>query len=197
MNDPEPILLQRIASGETEAMAEYIQSRRGDLMAVILNKMGPALRARIEADDILQEVATTAVQSMDQLEFAERGPFGWLCEIAQRKVVDANRRFTASKRSAHGEVGIDAPRGNADAGIANLLIASITSPSRAFSRDQKEFAVRVAMEQLPEDQQRVLMLRYSEGKSSRDIAREIGKSDGATRVLLSRALSRLREVVGD
>lgn len=195
--DKEQQLAARISAGDTEAMAEYLQFRRHDLLAVILNKMGPALRSRIEADDIFQEVAGAAVASMQELDFTAQGPFGWLCEIVQRKIVDADRRFSAKKRSAHKEVGIHGSPDQTQAGIANLLVASITSPSKAFSRQQKEFVLLSALEQLPDDQRRVLHMRYADGRATRDIASEIGKSDGATRVLLTRALKKLKQLVDE
>jgi RNA polymerase sigma-70 factor (ECF subfamily) len=196
MDECQSELIKRINAGDRDAMARFIQFRRHDLLAVVLHRMGPALRKRIEADDILQDVAATAVSSMNELDFSDGGPFGWLCELIQRKIVDAERRFSAGKRAAHHEVGIDAGSDPSCAGIANLLIASITSPSKAFSRQQKEFDLLQAMEQMPEEQRKVLHMRYADGRATRDIAREIGKSDGATRVLLTRALQKLRSMVG-
>lgn len=197
MSDREKELVDMIVAGDAEAMADYIQMRRGDLWAVILNKMGPALRSRIEADDILQEVASTAVTSLKELDFSGRGPFGWLCEITQRKIIDAERRFSSQKRGAHKEVGIHGSPDQSQIGIANLLIAGITSPSRAFSRNQKEFVLLDALDKMPDEQRRVLQMRYRDGLAPRDIAKQIGKTDGATRVLLTRALQKLKEMVGD
>lgn len=197
MSDRESELVKRITAGERDAMAEYLQFRRNDLMAVILNKMGMALRNKIEAEDIFQEVSTGAVQNMDQLDFTEKGPFGWLCEVAQRRIVDADRKFSAQKRAKHKEVGIHGSPEQSQIGIANLLVASITSPSRAFSRQQKEFKLLHAMEKMSDDQRTVLNMRYGEGKPTKEIAESIGKSDGATRVLLTRALKKLKNLVED
>jgi len=197
VTDRENELIQRINQGDRDAMAEYLQFRRGDLLAVILNKMGMALRNKIEADDIYQEVAAGAVQKMDELDFSEKGPFGWLCEMAQRRIIDADRRFSAQKRAKHKEVGIHGSPEQSQIGIANLLVASITSPSRAFSRQQKEFKLLHAMEQMPEDQRTVLHMRYGEGKPTKEIADSIGKTDGATRVLLTRALKKLKNLVDE
>ncbi|MGI9516750.1 MAG: RNA polymerase sigma factor [Pirellulaceae bacterium] len=195
MSDRENELIARINEGDQDAMAEYLQFRRGDLLAVILNKMGMALRNKIEADDIYQEVAAGAVQNMNELDFSERGPFGWLCEMAQRRIVDAERKFSAQKRAKHREVGIHGSPEQSQVGLVNLLVASITSPSQAFSRNQKEFKLIHAMEQMPEDQRRVLHMRYGEGRPTKEIAESIGKTDGATRVLLTRALKKLKDMV--
>ena len=197
VSDRESDLMERINQGDRDAMAEYLDFRRTDLMAVILNKMGMALRARIEAEDIYQDVAAVAVQTMNELDFSDKGPFGWLCEVIQRRIIDAERRFSAQKRSRHKEVGIHGSPEQSQVGIANLLVASITSPSRAFSRNQKEFKLLHALEKMPVEQRKVLHLRYGEGKPTREIADTIGKTDGATRVLLTRALKKLKNLVDE
>ena len=195
MNPQEQSLIERITQGDENAMAEYLQYRRVDLLAVILSKMGPALRSKIEVDDIFQEVATQACKHMQELDFTAQSPFGWLCELAQRRIVDADRRFSAQKRARHHEVAIHGSGDQSQIGFANLLVASITSPSHAFSRKQKEFRLLEALAQLSEEQQASIKMRYAEGLSNKEIAQRIGKSDGATRVLLTRALQKLKTIV--
>lgn len=188
-------LLNRIAQHDGEALAAYLQLRRQDLLHVILSRMGPALRSRVEAEDIFQDICQSALRSLDEVQFSEGGVWGWLCELATRRIVDAQRRFSAGKRSAHGEVAIEGKPEQSHAGLVNLLVASITSPSQAFSRQQREFRLIAALDELGPDQQRALQLRYGQGKSSKEVAAALGKSDGATRVLLTRALHRLRSLL--
>lgn len=187
-------LIEAIKSGDPDSLIQYLEMRRNDLLSVILSKMGPALQKKVEAEDIYQEVCANAVRSLDEISFSDGGPFGWVCELANRRIVDEQRKFAAQKRDSSREIGIHA-KGDQDVGLVNLLVASITSPSRAFSRQQKEFHLIEALGQLPENQQKVLDLRYAKGKSTKQIAEEIGKSDGATRVLLTRSLKKLKEIL--
>jgi len=46
---------------------------------------------------------------------------------------------------------------------------------------------------LPEDRREALIMRFSLGMSNREIARALGRSDGATKVLIHRALKQLEE----
>ena len=90
------------------------------------------------------------------------------------------------------------PEGSqAGGGLANLLIASMTTPSEAFSRDQRQLKMLAALETLPDEQREALRLRYLIGLPSKEIAQKLGKSDGAVRVMLSRSLSRLQELLGE
>lgn len=191
-------IIEQARAGNVESLAEYLDYRKADLTAFILGKMGPALRGKVEAADVFQEVCRTAVQTVDQVDLSEYDLFGWFCALAKRRVVDAQRRFSAQKRASAREIGLHASGPDASqGGLINLLVASITSPSQAFSRDQREFRMLNALSQLPEAQQTVLRLRYVDGLPSKEIAEKIGKSDGATRVLITRSIKKLEKLVGE
>ena len=49
-----------------------------------------------------------------------------------------------------------------------------------------------AVETLPDDQRRVIVLRFAEEKSIREIAGELGRSEGAIKQLQFRGLENLR-----
>jgi RNA polymerase sigma-70 factor (ECF subfamily) len=51
------------------------------------------------------------------------------------------------------------------------------------------------MSALSPDQQQALWLRYVEGLPSKDIAERLGKTDGAVRVTLTRALGQLQQII--
>ena len=73
----------------------------------------------------------------------------------------------------------------------------MTTPSQAFSRDQKQLRMLAALDTLPDEQREALRLRYLIGLPSKEIAQKLGKSDGAVRVMLSRGLSRLQDLLPD
>lgn len=188
----------RVREGDAEALGQFISARQPQLLAYINRQLGAGLRSKVEPDDILQEASAEAVRSLGAIDLSQRDPFGWLCQISQRRIIDAHRRlFGAQKRSAAREVPIDARTGDdSRGGMINLLVASMTTASKAFSRNQREMKLMTAMEKLPEDQREALRLRYVEGLQSKEIAERIGKSDGAVRVMLSRSLSKLQAILG-
>jgi RNA polymerase sigma-70 factor (ECF subfamily) len=190
-------LIERIRRGDTAALAEYVEGRRLQLLAYITRHLGAALKSRIEADDIFQETNLEAIRRIAELGPVERDPFGWLCQIAEQRLIDAHRRlFGAQKRSASREVGLSSPGDDTQhSPLINLLVASMTTPSAAFSRDQKEMQLAHALEALPEEGREALRLRYVEGLPTKEIAARLGKTDGAIRVLLTRSLSRLQGFV--
>lgn len=190
-------LEQRARQGDPAALAEFLQQHRGQLLAYIEKHLGDALRRKIEPDDVLQEVSLECMRSLPRQELGDRSLFGWLCQVAERRIVDAHRRFAAQKRAADREVPLGTPGGETrQAGLINVLVASMTSPSKAFSRNQRQLRVQHALEQLPEELREALRLRYVENLPTKEIAQRLGKTDGAIRVLLSRTLRKLEEILG-
>lgn len=194
----EAALVARVRGREVEALAQFIELRRRPLLAYIERHMGPALRRKVEPDDIVQEVASDSLRSLASIELGDRDPFSWLCQIAERRIIDAHRHhFGAQKRAAGREVSLDAPAGgdSSRAGLINLLVASMTSASQAFSKGQKQLRIAEAIAGLPEDQRQALHWRYVEGLPSKLIADRLGKSDGAVRVMLTRSLAKLQTLL--
>lgn len=199
VDDNEAELVQQIKAGDGDALAKYIVQRTPQLLGFIEKRMSDGLRRRVEPTDILQELTTSAWQALSGVEWGDRDPFGWLCQQAERRIIDAHRRhFGAQKRSASREVNLSAGGSGGDddsGGMANLLAASITSPSGVLSRQQKEFHMLQALESLPEDARDALRMRYVDGLPSKEIAEKLGRSDGAVRVLLTRSLQKLQDIL--
>ena len=53
------------------------------------------------------------------------------------------------------------------------------------------------LDDLPDDRREALIMRFALGMDNREIARALGKTDGATKVLLHRAIRQLEGIVGD
>ncbi|MGA0355940.1 MAG: sigma-70 family RNA polymerase sigma factor, partial [Ilumatobacteraceae bacterium] len=99
--------------------------------------------------------------------------------IAHARIVDDLRRNT--RRS---EVSIE--------NTLDLLEAD--EPNEETFSDPDLLA---ALERLPEEQHRMLELRYVVGLSTRETAKAIGKSEVATRVALSRAFAKLKDLLSE
>ncbi len=182
-----------------EALSAYIDEHRLPLLAYIQRNLGPALQARLEAEDILQDVAVAALAATEQFEVAQRDPFKLLCQLCEQRIIDAYRHHVAAqKRSAAREVPLEGrPSGDNPFGFIDLLIASLTSPSAAFSRDQRGLQLQDAVGVLTEEQRLALRLRYVDGWPTKEIAERLNKSDGAIRVLLSRTLTQLQTLLAE
>lgn len=195
-------LVERVRRGDAAALADFVQAKRPQLLGFIEKQLSGALRRKVDPEDLLQEISAEGVRVLAQVDLSERDPFSWLCQIAERRIIDAHRRFFgAQKRDAGREVPLQAAggRGGADderSPLVDLLIVSMTSPSSAFSRNQREILLLQALEKLPAEQRDALRMRYVEGLPSKEIADRMQKTDGAVRVMLTRSLKRLQEILG-
>jgi RNA polymerase sigma-70 factor (ECF subfamily) len=138
------------------------------------------VRDRAAAEDLTADVFHDALRKLESFEW--RGvPFGaWLIRIAANAIVDR------AKRAAREQ----------DVLTANRVETSDPGASAAMEVDLEEIEKRDRLarlvEALPVDQRRVIKLRFVEEKSIRDIARELGRTEGAVKQLQFRGLQNLR-----
>jgi RNA polymerase sigma-70 factor (ECF subfamily) len=198
MSEHENSLVRRVERHEVAALADYLVEVRKPLLVYIERQLGTALRRKVEVEDIFQEVSVEAVRALAGADFEHRDPFSWLCQMAERRIIDAHRRyFGAEKRDAQREVPLGTPgESSQHAALVDLLVASMTSPTQALSRKGREARLFEALASLAEDQREALRLRYAEGLATKEIAGRLGKSDGAVRVMLTRSLDRLQRILG-
>ena len=198
MEPPHP-LEAAVRRGDTDALARYCEDQRRPLTAFIDRRVGAALRRKVEPEDLFQEVVVEAVRALPSSPPGDRDLFGWLCQIAEHRIIDAHRfHFEAQKRDAGREVslqGAATPAGSSEAGLIHLLALSMTTPSQAFSRNVREQRMYEALASLPEDQREALRLRYIENLPSKQIAEKLGRTDAAVRVLLTRSLKKLQQLL--
>lgn len=187
-----------VQQGNEEAVAELIESYRPRLLNFVKQQMSASLQQKIDPEDVVQEISITCVRSVGDIDLEGRHPYDWVCQVARRRIVDAARRYKGTdKRALDREVPLSGGADASQAGLIQMLVASITSPSKAFSRDQREFRLLHAMEQLSEESREALRMRYVESLPSKEIAKRLGKSDGAVRVLLTRSLKKLQTILED
>jgi RNA polymerase sigma-70 factor (ECF subfamily) len=111
-----------------------------------------------------------------------------------RKVSDRWEHWTAAKRDVGREV---AAAGDSRGGIGELAAcySSFASPSGAAMLREELERVEAAFEQLSDEQREVITLAHLAGLSRAEIAAQMGRSEGAVRVLLHRSLARLAELL--
>jgi len=141
------------------------------------------VRDRDEAQDITADVFHLALKSLPRFEW--RGvPFAaWLFRIASNEIADRSKRI-ARRRAQEREVFFEATndRGEVVAGIEEA------------ERRGRLFGL---VERLPRDQSRVIVMRFAEQKSIREIATALGRSEGSIKQLQFRGLQNLRVRMGD
>ena len=139
--------------------------------------------------------AVKALRELPKTDFTTLEPFGWLCHLAEQCIVDGHRHFSAGKRASSREMSGNIPVGEGSQDLVALLAASMTTPTQAVVRNEREQRLLDALATFPDEHREVLRLRYVDGLATKDIAARVHKSDVAIRVLLSRLIHRLQELL--
>jgi RNA polymerase sigma-70 factor (ECF subfamily) len=136
-----------------------------------------------DAEDLTEQ---TFLQAYRHFERAQRESSGrplrpWLIRIAHN--LAANLYRDRSRRPASP---ID---------DTTELAAAHTTEELVEGREQLS-RVLEGVGRLPDDRREALIMRFALGMDNREIARAMGRSDGATKVLIHRAIKQLEEMVG-
>ena len=164
-------LLVEAAQKDPSLFAELYEANFERVYAYIIRRV----RERHIAEDLTSDVFHKALAHLPNFDW--RGiPFGaWLLRIASNVVTDQWRRSAK-------EVLVDDPPEVSVEASAEVNLEEIDHRARLFRM----------VDQLPAEQRRVIGLRFAEGKSVREIAQEIGKTEGAVKQLQYRGLEALR-----
>jgi RNA polymerase sigma-70 factor, ECF subfamily len=135
------------------------------------------LRDHHRAEDLTEVVFLRALGGLprfDERGDGERSTFRvWLFQIARNALANERRRLRRRP---------EAPLELAD------VIASDDDPAAAIGTRDAARRAWQAIDRLPEDRRRALVLRFVEEMSTAEIAAVLGRSEGAVRVLIHRAL---------
>jgi RNA polymerase sigma-70 factor, ECF subfamily len=133
------------------------------------------IRDRAECEDLTAEVFHHALASLKRFEW--RGiPFAaWLFRIAANLISD---RYESRRRE--------------DVADDPAEMDSVPASDKEFAEVERKTTLFRLVETLPDEQRRVVVLRFVEQKSIKEVARDIRKSEGAVKQLQFRALTTLR-----
>lgn len=179
-------LQQTVASaseGDRDALEALLQRFLPELRAFARLHMGPL--AQLESSsDVVQSVCRRVLEGLDDFEYRGEAAFRkWLLVACANRLRDKQRYWLREKRD---------PRGGKDVeGSTGDQVAEFRTPSGESIRREEIVRLENALDRMPEEYRQVVTLSRLGGLSHAEIAVELGKSEGATRMLLHRALARL------
>ncbi len=195
--DPERLLAEARA-GRRESLGELLERYRTYLHWLASAELGARLRSRANPSDLVQETFLQASRHFDQFAGRSEGEWrAWLRSILRRRLARlVQKQVLAGKRSVHREVPLHPDAGGSDnssAGEAAALVSPGSSPSEHLHRSELADEIGERLARLPPAYREVLVLRHLQGLPFEEVARRMGRSPGAVRVLWLRALERLRQ----
>ena len=128
------------------------------------------------AEDITSRIFLKMLEKLDTYQVGQSPVIAWLYRMAHNAVIDHYRM----KRTFVSLEDLHQAEAKQEDGIEEKLELQIKSQQ-----------LRAALQVLTEEQQRVLILKFIDGLSTREIARKFGKQPGSVRSLQMRALQKL------
>jgi len=169
-------LTQRAVSGDPDAFAALYDFYVEQIYRFVSFRVGDAQTA----EDLTSQVFLKAWDNLSSYQIRGLLFRAWLFRIARNSVIDYYRTYKET---------------------TPLEPSALTKPDPAAEvADQVEQQLqaeelRMALQQLTEDQRQVLTLRFIEGLSTEEVANVMGKRQGAIRALQMRGLQALAEII--
>lgn len=195
-------LIQMARNGSGECLGELLDHYRNYLKLLASTKIPHWVQGRAGSSDVVQEVCIQAHQSFGQFRGTTEGEFvAWLrAVLASRLNRMMEQHVGAEKRDVRREHSLNQMANSLSRSsirLEELLVDQAGSPSAEMQRGELLHAMSNLMVELPEDYRIVLLLRHIEGLSFPEVAAQLGRTPGATRMLWFRAIDRLRELLSE
>ena len=177
--------LGKLSEADERRLVEAAQQDRAHFGAVyekyfevVYAYVARRVRDRAATEDLTSEVFRKALAHLPRFKWTG-APFGaWLLRIAANLIADRAKRVA---REGHSDSSELADRGR----------SSQAQQSDLEAAERRAYVIRL-VDELPEDQRRVVRMRFAEEKSIGEIAAQLNRTEGAVKQLQFRAFQTLR-----
>ena len=172
-------LIRQVANQDRDAFSQ-LYDRFSSLVFSLAMRM---LRARSDAEDLLQEVFVQVWRQARNYSTERGSPEAWIVNIARSRAIDKIRSIRRMEKS----------------------FVLTDDPARAESSDNVEssaaesearMAMNSALANLPETQRKVLELAYFDGLTQTEIANRLAEPLGTVKTRMRSGIQRLRDMLG-
>lgn len=169
------VLVDNYLKGDEKALETLINRHSQRVYSFIYSKV----MDRDVCEDIFQDTFIKVIKTLKRGNYNEEGKFlPWVMRISQNLVIDHFRKNVRMPKF----------EGNDDFNIFSVISDPGLNVERQMIKDQVDCDVRKLIEELPQDQKEVLMMRMYQDMSFKEIA-------DLTGVSINTALGRMRYAI--
>ena len=199
---PEHIRLENEGEAERRRLVEAAQQDRAHFVEVyeeyfdlVYAYVARRTRNRDDAEDMTADVFRKALENLSRFKWTG-APFGaWLLRIASNLIADRAKRAAKEQgRSPRVNKGVDSPSPTVELPPRSQPTARQAQQTDLEDAERRAHLFRL-VDSLSGDQRSVVVMRFAEERSIREIADELGRSEGAVKQLQLRALENLRKKI--
>ena len=182
--DEDHQLVRAVLDGDSTAYRGLVERYQGRIYSVCYGMV----RNREDARDLAQEAFVKAFKNLSRFRFGASF-YTWLCRIAMNVSIDHLRRMKVRRAGVF------------DEGIASRNDGVISlqhhrnDPGRDLERKRLHAAIFAAMDELPEEQKQVIVLREVEGMAYKEIAEVMDIPEGTVMSRLYYARKKLQKAL--
>ncbi|MEO0596131.1 MAG: sigma-70 family RNA polymerase sigma factor [Chloroflexota bacterium] len=169
-------LIRQAKRGNRQAISVLYRAHSDMIYRYILVRVND----KMLAEDLTADVFTKMVEGLSSYRLTGAPFEAWLYRIASARVVDHRRKQTYRQHSE----------------INETSLVSEQSPEDRILEKQEAATLQYALTRLNEQDRLVIMMRFVERKSHKEVADLLGKSEVTVRSIQHRALSRLATEMG-
>ncbi|ARV08602.1 RNA polymerase subunit sigma-24 [Winogradskyella sp. PC-19] len=176
------VLVKNYINGDEGALSILINRHKQKIYSFIYSKVFD----RDITEDVFQDTFIKVIRTLKRGKYNEEGKFlPWVMRIAHNLVIDHFRR---NKRMPKFD-------NSGEFSIFSVLSDSSLNAEKTLIKDQVESDVRRIIEELPEDQKQVLVMRMYQDMSFKEISERTGVSINTALGRMRYALINLRKVI--
>lgn len=183
-------LVRRFNEGDASAFEELLQRYQRPLFNFILR----SVRERDRAEELLQDVFLKVLQRSS--EFQGNSKFStWLYTIARNLCIDTSRKMVFRRHRS-----LDAPLRSDEAEGATLLdrvASTVPAADREAIGQDLQARIAAAIEELPEEQREVFLMREVQNMAFKEIADVVGVPENTVKSRMRYALERLQRALAE
>jgi RNA polymerase sigma-70 factor (ECF subfamily) len=180
-------------AGSREGLGQALDQCREFLLEVARGAIGPGLRAKGGASDLVQETFLEAHRRFGQFDGDSTHQLrAWLRSLLLHRAAKLGRRYHCTQKrrlSRERPLGEDQQTAVRPSHVA----APGPTPSVQVMFDEQQRRLLEAIDRLPDDYRTVMDMRYNEALAFDEIGRRLERSADAARMLWARAVDRLKQ----
>ncbi len=190
-------LIRKAQKREAGTLDRLLESYRHYLTLLARTGIDASLQGKADPSDLVQETFLKAHQHFSQFRGRSEAELtAWLRRILARNLADLTRRYhLAESRRTGRERSLERLLDTSSQALNNLLADPAGSPSESAQRRELSVVLANALAELNDEQREVIVLHSLEERDWSEVARRMGRSTGAVRMLWVRALKRLRPLI--
>jgi RNA polymerase sigma-70 factor (ECF subfamily) len=192
-------LLALARTGDDGALGQLLERYRPYLSLLARVQIGRRLQGKADCADVVQETFLEASRHFEQFRgTTEAEVVVWLRQILAGCLAHLVRRYCGTQaRDVRLERALECDLNQSSQALDRGLVAVESTPSQRASHREQAVLLAEALALLPDDYHEVIVLRHIEGLTFPQAAERMGRSLDSVEKLWLRAVTRLRQAVGE